>query len=123
MDAHLLRDIGAPEELISRAVAGRNSPLPREFLFQLAAVAAAITMIATPAPALAADGGTSETPCQRLAQQVLPGVFTGEFADGGPVYRFPSVVVTGSRRAEPVRSEPPLAQRRPARMATARRPA
>ena len=36
MDAHLLRDIGAPEELISRAIEDRNSRLPREFLFQLA---------------------------------------------------------------------------------------
>jgi len=123
MDAHLLRDIGAPEELIARAVEDRNSRVPREFLFQLATVAAAITMIAMPEPAFAADGAGSETTGKRVAQQATPGVFTGQFAEGGPVYRFPSVVVTGSRRAELPRSESPLAQRRPARNATARRPA
>jgi len=122
MDAHLLRDIGAPEELIARAIEDRTH-LPREFLFQLATVAAVVAVIATPVPALAADRAISETTCERLVQRALPGVFTGEFSDGGPVYRFPSIVVIGSRKVEAVVNEAPLAQHRPARAAATRRPA
>ena len=75
MDAHLLRDIGAPRRVDLACGRGQKFAVAARVPVSTGgAVAAAITMIATPAPALAADGGTSESaPAIRLAQQVFAG--------------------------------------------------
>ncbi len=46
------------------------------------------------------------TPVGKSAlQDGSQGLFTGQYIDGRPVYRFPTIVVTASRRAELARIE------------------
>ncbi len=120
MDVHMLRDIGASDELIARAAADRRTYPRPEILFQLAAIAVGIAAMGMAAPALAVDAPAPQAAGNAYAGRPLVGVFTGEFVDGAPVYRFPAVIVTGSRKAEPARSEQPLAQRRPAKAISTR---
>ena len=122
MDAHILRDIGAPDELISAAVAARGSSPWREVLFQLAAAAVAIAVIGSAAPTFAAEAAGQPATAKGYPVRPLAGVFTGEFVDRAPVYRFPAVVVTGSRNAKVAKSEPPVAERGRARASTPRAP-
>ena len=103
MSAHLLRDIGAPEEMIARAAAGKSTYGRAGFPFGLAAIAAAIVLIGAPGPAWAAGEIATEGSAQpeariQVGNAPLAAVFAGEYVNGAPVYRFPAVVVTGSRK-------------------------
>ena len=82
----------------------------------------AIVVIGTVAPILVAAAAGPQEVAKGYAQTKTAGVFTGEFVDGAPVYRFPPVVVVGSR-AEPVRSEERVAQPLPMKAPAARGPA
>jgi hypothetical protein len=44
----------------------------------------------------------------------MAGVFAGEYVKGAPVYRFPAVVVTGSRKESPAGNLQPCRQARAA---------
>lgn len=111
MDLHMLQDIGAPDELISRAAAGRSPSHWRDTPFQLLVVTGAIAVIATATLTSAAQAAPAQPPCGAYAETQMAGVFTGEFINGAPVYRFPAVVVTSSRKAKggegKARSMPP----------------
>ena len=100
MNAHMLRDIGAPEEMIASAAGGRPAYERHGIPFGLGAVLVALALTGTPTPASAETvaGANVKTRAQVLAKEPLPAVFAGEYVDGAPVYRFPAVVVTGSRR-------------------------
>jgi hypothetical protein len=110
MDVHMLRDIGAPYELISRATA-QSARHGRDIPFQLWMVLVAIAVIGTATPTSAGEAAHVRPARGVHAAGQMPGVFTGEFLDGAPVYRFPAVVVTGSRKPRPaereVQSTPP----------------
>ena len=107
MNAHLLRDIGAPDRLIERAVEIRRASRWREIPFQLSVVLVGIALAGTASPVPAVERVDPRPVGSVHAPREMVGAFTGEFVDGAPVYRFPTVVVGGSRRAEPARSAPP----------------
>jgi hypothetical protein len=60
----------------------------------------ALVLLATVVPALADDCRDNATPRAPVA-----GVFTGEIAPGGPVYRLPSVSVVADRKTELAKAE------------------
>jgi len=76
----------------SRAALGQ-----RTFNLMAAAwVAVASALLLGLAGCAAQPGPKSNTSSSEAAPYV--GVFTGEFVDGKPLYRFPSIFVTGSRK-------------------------
>ena len=123
MDAHLLRDIGAPDHLIARAVENARASPWREVPLRLAMVLVTIAVIGTLAPPSVAEAASPKGTGTSHAQGKMAGVFTGEFVAGVPVYRFPTVIVAGARSAEPTRSEARVARPRHARGTAAKRPA
>lgn len=123
MDAHLLRDIGAPDQVIARAVENARASPWREVPLRLAMVLVTIAVIGTLAPPSVAEAASPKGTGTAHAQGQMAGLFTGEFVAGVPVYRFPTVIVAGSSRAEPARSEARVAQPRHARGTAAKCPA
>jgi hypothetical protein len=105
MNAYLLRDIGASEQLISRAAGRKDAHRWRDVPFGLSVVLLAIAVLGTATPTTAAQAAPMQTMSKGYAQREASGVFTGQFVDGLPVYRFPSVTVTGSQKAEPSKKE------------------
>lgn len=67
---------------------------------QLFAAALLATLIATATPVSAGESATSQPTATPSAQVHWGGVFTGEYVNGAPVYRLPSVTVTASRKVE-----------------------
>lgn len=122
MDPHMLRDIGASDRLIERAAEGRPESRWRGVPFQWAAVLLASAVVGTTAPTSVAEAAGPQVIGKGYAQTEMVGVFTGEFVDGAPVYRFPPVVVVGSR-AEPFRSAERVAQPRPVKAPAGQGPA
>ena len=132
MDAHMLRDIGAPDELYARAAEQRRAHDRRGIPFGFSVALAALAVVGTLTSTSAADAAQGNPSAKMIAQaqairvriaraqgtqtQVsqtqMAGVFAGEFVDGGPVYRFPAVVVTGSRKDGPTGDPPPCRQAR-----------
>jgi hypothetical protein len=97
----------------SRYKLQRSRPSPwREVPLRLSMVLVTIAVIGTVAPPSVAQAASPKRTGTAHAQGQMPGVFTGEFVDGVPVYRFPTVIVAGSRNAEPVRSLARAAQPR-----------
>ena len=123
MDVRMLLDIGASDRLIERAAERRRASHWRDVPFQWAAVLLAIGVIVTAAPVNAEEAAGPQGQVKADPRGEMVGIFTGEFIDGHPVYRFPLIVVAGSRRAEPVRSAERVAQPRPAKAPAARGPA
>jgi hypothetical protein len=107
MAPHLLRDIGAPDPLIARAVESRGASRWSQVTLRLTMALAAIVVIALVAPASlaeaaeAAEAAGAKGAAKFDAQHPMVGSFTGEFIAGAPVYRFPTVIVAGARGAEP----------------------
>ena len=101
MSAHMLRDIGAADALV-RSTAGTRPAYERHGLrFGLSVVllALVLAMNGTESSAQsAARRDASVTAQVRNANVPMAGVFAGEYVKGAPVYRFPAVVVTGSRK-------------------------
>ena len=67
---------------------------------RLSAQLVAAALIAT---AMVASAGKSTAPLRppdASAQSPMVGVFTGEFVNGVPVYRLPSITVVGHRESE-----------------------
>ena len=101
LDAHILKDIGAPSWLISRAVERRDA--------QPTHVGAAhgwarlVTVAGIAVLAAFVLGPPSADACKIAAPAPLEAVFTGEFDRGVPVYRLPTITVLASRNVEPAR--------------------
>ena len=66
-------------------------------------VAAALIATATPASAVQATNAQATSKARTQGQMV--GVFTGEYVDGVPVYRLPSIVVVTTRKTELAKME------------------
>ena len=117
MNAHMLRDIGAPDEMVARAATARPAYERTGIPFGLAAVLLSLVLGGMSPPTSAANRGTADTsgdaqaPVQ-VAKAPMAGVFAGEYVDGASVYRFPAVVVTGSRKDSPKSNLQPCRQTR-----------
>jgi hypothetical protein len=101
MDAHMLRDIGAPDQMIAQAAERSRIPRWIDDPFRMSMVLVAIAAIGMSEPAPAAEAAASQRTVNAYAQGQMVGVFTGEFVNGAPVYRFPTVVVAAPRSAAP----------------------
>ena len=112
MNAHMLRDIGAPDQWVARAAAGRFRHDWRGISFGVAVVFVAMTILGTATPTSAAEPAPDNAQGKVIAQPRMAGVFAGEFVDGAPVYRFPAVLVTGSRKEGTTGNPPPCRQAR-----------
>jgi uncharacterized protein YjiS (DUF1127 family) len=124
MNEHMLRDIGAPDRLISHAAAQRGAHYRREIVILSVSLLTA-GLIATATPASAAEATYPQT-ASKAYTQGQSGVFTGKFVDGAPVYRLPPIVVVASRKVElaKMEREEQLTRAKQARTRTAaRRPA
>jgi len=98
-NAHLLRDIGLSREMLSPEAAERpaRDRLGLPFGLGMIFLALALNGAGTPAFAqtMARAGDRTES---RMSSVPTVGVFAGEYVSGAPVYRFGTVVVTGSRK-------------------------
>jgi hypothetical protein len=100
LDAYMLKDIGAPSWLISRAVSLRDAqPGPMHigaarWWVRLLTIAGVAVVVASVAAIPAA------TACEASPQSTMEGVFTGELDRGVPVYRLPSISVTANRSTD-----------------------
>ena len=112
LSPHVLRDIGASNELLAHVHERRSISFP---LWSLV-VAAILTM--TVVPVSAAEDGHLQTAKRASAQHQIVGVPSGELQGGAPVYRLPSIEVVGSRKAELVKA----AREDAARTTSTRRP-
>jgi hypothetical protein len=103
LDAHILKDIGAPSWLISRAVERRDA---QPGLTDAGAVRWWAHLVAVAGIAVLAAsvlGVPSAWACKVSVQAPMEGVFTGEFDRGVPVYRLPSISVSANRNVETAR--------------------
>ena len=103
LDAHILKDIGAPSWLISRAVERRDA---QPWLTHVGAArgwARLVTVAGIAVLAALVLGPPSADACKIAAPAPLEAVFTGEFDHGVPVYRLPSISVSADRSVETAR--------------------
>ena len=124
MNAHTLRDIGAPDRLIAHA-ARKAAHERRQIPVGLSASLLAAGLIASATPTSAAEATYTQTTSTAYAQAQTAGVFTGRFVDGVPVYRLPPVVVVAIRKVELAKKEreEQSTRAKQARAKTGRRPA
>jgi uncharacterized protein YjiS (DUF1127 family) len=99
MNAHLLRDIGVSNEMLFREAVETPAYERRGVPFGLAVLLLTLALdgAGTPAFAQTTARPADQTQCQ-LSSLPTAGVFAGEYVNGAPVYRFATVVVTGSRK-------------------------
>jgi hypothetical protein len=116
LNAHVLRDIGVPNQMLFHDAATRPVHERHGLPFGLAVllVALALDGAATPASADTVARAGDKRPAQ-VSSAPMAAVFTGEYVNGAPVYRFPAVVVTGSRK------DPAIARSQPCRQTLASR--
>ncbi|HEY2967481.1 MAG TPA: hypothetical protein VGK75_03855 [Casimicrobiaceae bacterium] len=105
MNAHMLRDIGAHDRLIAHAAARKDADHRRRIAFQLSTPLLVVTLIAAVTLGAAAEAADSRPTGTAPATAQLIGSFTGEYVNGAPVYRLPSVIVVASRKVERVKLE------------------
>ena len=114
LNAHMLKDIGAPSWLVSRARARRDAPYDRirdagtTTLAHTGAVRWWPTLVLVVwiagAAAPSVWGAPAEPAGNGAVRAASEGVFTGQFDRGVPIYRLPSITVSAHRNAEPERS-------------------
>jgi hypothetical protein len=100
LDAHILKDIGAPSWLISRAVERRDA---QPGLTDGGAVrwwASLVTVAGIAVLTASVLGVPSARACTASVQVPMEGMFTGEFDRGVPIYRLPSISVSANRNVE-----------------------
>jgi hypothetical protein len=105
MNEHMLRDIGAPDRLISHAAARRDADHRRRIPVQLLAPVLVVALIATVALDTAAEAADLRPASKASANAPVIGLFTGEYVNGAPVYRLPPVIVVGTREIDRARLE------------------
>jgi uncharacterized protein YjiS (DUF1127 family) len=99
LNAHILRDIGVSNEMLFRDAATRPAHERHGMPFGLAVLLVALALDGASTPASAdtvARAGDKTQP--QVSSVQMAGVFAGEYVNGAPVYRFPAVVVTASRK-------------------------
>jgi len=112
LNARMLKDIGAPNWLISRAIARRGA---QHGAFQDAGAMtlthvgvthwwARLLLVAGVAFAAAWVWDVPTASAEKISvQSPTEAVFTGKFDRGVPVYRLPSITVVANRNVEPTR--------------------
>jgi uncharacterized protein YjiS (DUF1127 family) len=105
MNEHMLRDIGAPDRLISHAAARRDADHRRLISVQLSTPLVVVALIATVALGAAAEAADLRPAGKASAQTQVVGIFTGDYVNGTPVYRLPPMIVVASREVERARLE------------------
>ena len=105
MNEHMLRDIGAPDRLISHAAARRDADHHRRISVQLSTPLVVVALIATVALGAAAQAADLQPVSKASATAQVVGVFTGQYVNGTPVYRLPPVIVVASREVQRARLE------------------
>ena len=126
MNEHMLRDIGAPDRLISHAAIRSDVDHRRRISVQLTTPLLVVALFTTVALGAAADARDLRSTRKESAQAQIVGVFTGEFVNGAPVYQLPPVTVVASRRVEQAkleREEQSMRARQARAKAAARHPA
>jgi len=104
LDARMLRDIGAPSWLISRAVERREAQPGLTHAGALRGWARLVTVAGIALLAASVLGAPSARACDVSVQAPMEGVFTGEVVHGVPVYRLASITVSAPRNLESARS-------------------
>ena len=105
MNEHMLRDIGAPNRVISDAAARRDAHHRRLISVQLSTPLVVVALIATVALGAAAEAADLQPVNKVFAKTQVVGVFTGEYVNGTPVYRLPAVIVVANREVARARLE------------------
>ena len=105
MNEHMLRDIGAPDRLISHAAARRDADHRRLISVQLSTPLVVVALIATVALGAAAEAADLQPVSKVFAKEQVVGVFTGDYVNGTPVYRLPPVIVVANREVARARLE------------------
>ena len=105
MNEHMLRDIGAPDRLISHAAARRDADHRRLISVQLSTPLVLVALIATVALGAAAEAADLQPASNASVKAPAAGLFTGEYVNGTPVYRLPPVIVVANRAVERGRLE------------------
>jgi uncharacterized protein YjiS (DUF1127 family) len=105
MNEHMLRDIGAPDRLISHAAARSDADQRRRIPVQLLAPLVVIALAATVALGATAEAADLRPAGKASATAQVDGVFTGEYVNGAPVYRLPPVLVVARRDVDTARLE------------------
>jgi hypothetical protein len=105
MNEHMLRDIGAPDGLISHAAARRDADHRRLISVQLSTPLVVVALIATVALGAAAEATDLQPLSKASATAQVVGVFTGQYVNGTPVYRLPPVIVVANREVARARLE------------------
>jgi len=103
MSPHMLKDIGAPSWMISRAA--ERAPTGTAAAARLPVSLLVATLVVLPALGSAGEGIAGEPSVNLTAQAQAAAVFTGKRIDGVPVYRLPSVAVRADRSVELARIE------------------
>jgi uncharacterized protein YjiS (DUF1127 family) len=105
MNEHMLRDIGAPDRLISHAAMRRDADHRRRISVQLSTPLLVVALIASVALGAVAEAADLRPTSKARAQAQIVGVFTGEYVNGTPVYHLPPVIVVASREVARARLE------------------
>jgi len=86
--------------------------------FRLPIAVIAVAVMASATPAWAADGNVDRA---RIESPQRIGVFTGEYVEGVPVYRLPSITVAAERQLQPQHDRRSASARQPHAAPVARR--
>lgn len=105
MNEHMLRDIGAPDRLISHAAARRDADHRRRIPVQLLAPLVVVALVASVALGATAEAADLRPAGDASVKAPVVGVFSGEYVNGIPVYRLPPVIVIARREVETARLE------------------
>jgi len=98
MNEHLLKDIGALDRLSSSAAVHEGAVHRRTCSGTFACVALlGAALVATATHTWAWEAAPAHPATATPAGAEIVGVFSGEFVDGAPVYRLPSMSVVASR--------------------------
>jgi hypothetical protein len=103
LDAHILKDIGAPSWLVSRAVERRDAQPGLTHVGAVRWLARLVTVAGIAVLAASLLGVPSARACKVSVPAPMEGVFTGELDRGVPVYRLPSISVSANRNVETAR--------------------
>jgi uncharacterized protein YjiS (DUF1127 family) len=105
MNEHMLRDIGAPDRLISHAAARWDADHRRRIPVQLFAPLVVVALVATVAFGATAEAADLQPAGNASVKAPVAAVFTGEYVKGTPVYRLPRVIVVANRDVQRARLE------------------
>ena len=105
LNEHTLRDIGASDRMIAHAAGRSDADHRLRISVQQWALLWVVALIATAAFDAAGEPADSRQVSKASSEANVVGVFTGEYLNGAPIYRFPPVNVVVSRKVERAKLE------------------